>query len=134
MKKVKRWRYYCDYCKKAGGSAGHMKSHEKHCTANPNRSCRMCDALQVTQKPIEELKEELRRITKKFSEESIFMNMAINAKAINEFRKFTNGCPACMLAAIRQLEEEPIISLDFKKECEDFWTDINERDYQVECY
>lgn len=134
MRKVKRWRYYCDYCKKAGGSAGHMKSHEKHCTANPNRICGMCDVLQVTQKSIEELKKELRKIVKKFSEKSIFMNMATNEKATDEFRDFTNGCPACMLAAIRQLEEEPTISLDFKKECEDFWADINERNYQEECY
>ena len=138
MRKVKRWRYYCDYCKKVSGNAGHMKSHEKHCTANPNRICGMCNVLQVTQKSIEELKKELRRIVKKFSSlpfsESILMDMATNEKAVDEFREFTNGCPACMLAAIRQIEEEPILSLDFKKECKDFWSDINERDYQEECY
>ena len=96
------------------------------------RKCRMCDVLQVTQKPIEELKAEIRRIVKKFSEKSIFMDMALNEKAIDEFRDFANGCPACMLAAIRQSDES--INFDFKKECEDFWADINERNYQEESY
>lgn len=42
MRQKKAWRYYCDHCNKAGGHAGHMRTHEQHCTSNPFRACRMC--------------------------------------------------------------------------------------------
>jgi len=32
--------YYCDYCKKH--SLRNITLHEKHCTLNPHRDCRMC--------------------------------------------------------------------------------------------
>lgn len=38
LKKV----YYCDFCKKKGMSAASMSKHEKHCTLNSNRQCRLC--------------------------------------------------------------------------------------------
>ena len=55
MYKKKKWRYYCDFCKKAGGSAGAMAKHEKHCTNNPNRYCRLCDKFGESQQPMSEL-------------------------------------------------------------------------------
>lgn len=39
MKVLLRKRYYCDYCKRAGGSRVHMEKHEKGCTNNPKREC-----------------------------------------------------------------------------------------------
>ena len=41
MKVVKKNVYYCDYCNKKGLRS--LKAHEKHCTANPDRECRLCD-------------------------------------------------------------------------------------------
>lgn len=35
-------RHWCDFCNKAGLSASAMARHEKHCTMNPNRACRVC--------------------------------------------------------------------------------------------
>ena len=43
MKTVTKQVYYCDFCGKRGLSKGHMKTHELHCTLNPNRKCRLCD-------------------------------------------------------------------------------------------
>lgn len=37
LKKV----YYCDFCKKK--SFRPLTQHEKHCTGNPDRTCRMCN-------------------------------------------------------------------------------------------
>lgn len=98
-------RYYCDFCGKSGGSAGHMKNHEAHCTLNPNRQCRLCNRLQQTPKPIEELKAllpvmELEEINgyDQFSEASI---AALKA-AVPVLRDACGGCPACMMAALRQ--------------------------------
>jgi hypothetical protein len=45
MKAVKRWRYYCDHCKKAGASPYHMRNHEESCTLNPARVCKLCARL-----------------------------------------------------------------------------------------
>lgn len=42
MREEKRWRYYCDYCGKSGGSKHHMRQHETACTNNPGRLCGMC--------------------------------------------------------------------------------------------
>ena len=42
MKAVRRWRYYCDHCKKVGGAKCHMERHEAACTANPDRVCGFC--------------------------------------------------------------------------------------------
>lgn len=42
MRRKPSYRYYCDYCKKSGGSGSAMAIHEKHCTMNPNRVCRFC--------------------------------------------------------------------------------------------
>ena len=38
MKAIKKWRYYCDHCKKSGASSFHMAAHERSCTLNPLRS------------------------------------------------------------------------------------------------
>ncbi len=43
MRQAKRWRYYCDFCKKSGGRKDAIENHEKVCTANPNRQCGLCD-------------------------------------------------------------------------------------------
>lgn len=41
VKKVNR--YYCDFCKKSNCSKHAMELHEKHCTMNPDRQCRLCN-------------------------------------------------------------------------------------------
>ncbi|MCK5346673.1 MAG: hypothetical protein KAR20_24855, partial [Candidatus Heimdallarchaeota archaeon] len=48
MRVVKKNVYYCDFCKKKGLRS--LKIHEKHCTANPDRECRLCDNQSI--KPI----------------------------------------------------------------------------------
>jgi len=35
--------YYCDFCKRHTLTINSMVKHEKHCTLNPNRICRVCD-------------------------------------------------------------------------------------------
>lgn len=55
MKTKLRPRFYCDFCRKSGGSAAAMTRHESACTANPNRVCKMCPAGGLSQKPITDL-------------------------------------------------------------------------------
>ena len=40
MKTVKKNVYYCDFCKKR--SLRSLKTHETHCTGNPDRHCQLC--------------------------------------------------------------------------------------------
>lgn len=115
IKKVNR--YYCEYCKKSGCSASHMSRHEKSCTANPNRHCRMCG-----RKGIDGLIESL--------------GTGRTEQEVENLRKEARGCPACMLAAIRQGhfntppdEDGPGFSVPFyfQKEKETWWARVNER-------
>lgn len=82
MRAKMRWRYYCDFCPKAGGSKAHMRTHEASCTRNPDRTCRMCGrvgdlaALQAA---------------------ALVSLAALEAEA--------KGCPVCMLIGKRHVEQ-----------------------------
>lgn len=125
MKRVKRWRYYCDHCKKSGGSGGAMAKHEKHCTMNPERSCRMCDVANGNQAPIKELIAAVGHGRK---------------EGLENVRTAAEGCPACILAAIRQSKINEIadengivpgyVEFDFKQEKAEFWASINNEQYR----
>lgn len=89
MKAVKRWRFYCDHCGKAGGSKGHMHAHEMRCFKNPERSCTMCGNADgsVRAEAIEYIHEHHTTET----EAAIIEHVE---------REFFEGCPACTLSAI----------------------------------
>lgn len=120
MRKVKRWRYYCDFCKKSLGHAFYMKRHEKNCTNNPDRSCRMCQFAGLATVPVKDLIDSLGNG---------------GAEGLKNLKEKADGCPACMLAAIRQKEgTETIECLNgyehvyfvFEEEKKAFFDDINE--------
>lgn len=89
MQMKMRPRYYCDHCKKVSGSKSAMATHEAHCTANPNRWCRMCGSgiaphhfTGILLRP---------------------GNTMEDWKAkMDSLRSAAEGCPCCILAAIRQ--------------------------------
>jgi len=108
-------RYYCDYCKKSGCAAGHMKKHERSCTMNPERVCGMCKMLNIVQKPIAELKSFLVGMTSDNAE-----------KLINKLREANVGCPACTLAALRQGGTHDFYTpYNYSKDVQDMWAEIN---------
>ena len=84
MKIIIKKVYYCEFCKKKGLSSGHMHSHEKHCTANPKRDCRMC---------------------KTNGSMTIMLKLLNSIKTIDTVREvsvYGDECPACVLAFMRQ--------------------------------
>lgn len=116
MRREKRWRYYCDHCKKSGGSAYHLKRHEERCTANPDRKCGICDNIGDSPRPIKEL---------------IIAIGSGGEQGLERVRDISINCPACILAAIRQSGindkgAEQFIEYDFHKELASFWSDYNE--------
>lgn len=110
-------RYYCDFCKKSGGSIYWMRRHEERCTNNPNRVCGMC-AIDgsVLQKSMKELSD------------------ALLAGGMDGLREAAEGCPACIFAAIRQTNTEEmsedacleVFRFNFKDECRKWWETFNE--------
>jgi len=141
MKRKKVWRYYCDFCGKGGCSKPHMARHEKHCTKNPDRVCGMCDFLGLAQRPLGEIlaeipapptKDELHGGCVSFNEPEVH---------IAPFRDATEGCPACILAAIRQSEwaDSPVIQFNYNAEAKEVMNEhryyneqmINERDAET---
>ena len=119
MKQRKVWRYTCDFCKKSGCSAYHIREHEKHCTANPNRSCAMHHNTGEAELPVHQLVTTLR------------------LRGLDALRDSASGCPVCMFAAIRQAgmhrgyaDEEgytpPTVEFNLKKELASFWASVND--------
>lgn len=107
----KRNRYYCEYCKKSGGSAGHIQKHESSCTNNPDRECRMCRFMENIQTPLQELinllPSESEFVTEgEYGKTLNFsaMNKAIGA-VLPTLKEKAGDCPCCIFAALRQTYE-----------------------------
>lgn len=83
MRSVLRMRHYCDFCKKSSGQKPSMAKHEKSCTANPERVCRMCSFAGHAQQPMTVLQAEY-------------------VKGFKALEAACEGCPACLLATMRQ--------------------------------
>ena len=133
MRKVKRWRYYCEFCKKSGGSGGHMQKHENGCTLNPKRHCGMCDISGGFQEPIESLVAIVEKhiymavdVCKHSGIESITV-LGDRKGMLAELGDKTENCPACMMAAIRQAGVPvPATGFDYKDHYKEFWLCYND--------
>lgn len=122
MRILRKLRYYCDFCKKSGGQRRAMEVHETHCTSNPARECRMCDAAELVTQSIPDL-------------------FAAFAISFTELVALAENCPACILAALvqdrkrgadaiqSQMSEESYAQMfawQYKPACDEFWKPINE--------
>lgn len=136
-------RYYCDFCDKGGYSAGHMKKHELHCTANPDRTCRMCKALDQNQpdlKPAIELLPDPGKLKTNYSDEfgewTRYDGLLEALKvALPKIRDILDECPVCMYSALRRrglFADGQLYGLvreagfDFKGELQATWAEIND--------
>ena len=141
VKKVNR--YYCEFCKKAGCSGGHIRKHETGCTLNPNRVCRMCKMVENEQRTIAELMEGLpvaadflheRRddYGVSYGRDFVGLDVAMN-DALPKLREAAGNCPACILAALRQRGiPVPIVNgFNFSDECKAVWAHVNETQYRA---
>ncbi len=134
MRRKKVWRYYCDYCKKAGCSGGHLKKHEERCTLNPNRTCGFCNLLEQPQPDLKKAVE-LLPAPKKYIKESDegWMEYGDLEKVVSDalptLRDFVGDCPACIMAALRQRGIPVPMAKDFnfKKEADGIWSDFNNK-------
>lgn len=131
MRSKKVMRYWCDHCNKAGLRAHAMAKHERHCTKNPARACRTCTLINGGNGPdSDELRALVAMLPTPVAQDwdSIgnpspqfekFMREV--AEVAPRLREAAGGCPACMLAAIRQagIFVSLVEGFDFKKEMSD---------------
>ena len=130
--------YKCDFCVKKKYSKFHMKNHEKYCTMNPDRKCRMCDLIEEEQQPMGNLlsifPQDLLKYYYKIRGKNEFIGLGESDKLtdmfepyLDELYKKVHNCPACIFAVIRQSGIYGLeIGFDYKKEIEDFWKKYNE--------
>ncbi len=93
MTKKMRPRWYCDHCRKSGGSAHWMRRHEESCTKNPQRICNMCQSLGLGVKL---------NVLKAIIEELPYGGPRSEPEKYAKLRDAAGGCPACLMAVLRQ--------------------------------
>ena len=123
--KIKRVnRYYCDFCNKGGCAAGHMKNHEKHCTMNPHRVCRVChrwDGL-GNGKSLMTILNQLQTDVNDFKGKSWVNIEPVKQILLNKIQNLTQGCPVCVLSVLRQfnIAASFIYEFRFKESLEEY--------------
>ena len=116
-------RYYCDFCGRGYFKKPSIERHENGCTANPSRICGLCQYAEpaLEQKPMVDLVR--------------CLSWDKDGYGMKELRQLCEGCPGCILAAIRQsgmlkqavAEGEHVdFEFDFKKELADWRATANE--------
>lgn len=135
MKTIKKNVYYCDHCGKRSLSARHMKIHELGCTLNPQRQCGLCEGRDITTF-IEQLKTrfEIKIVKSDFGdvEEVVWKGDEIK---LDEIMEFTDNCPNCTLAILRQTKLNYSIfgfNYDYKGELNEYWAEKNQKEYDRE--
>ncbi len=121
-------RHWCDHCNKAGLQERAMVLHEKHCTLNPDRDCRVCGLIGASMKVGAARMAELVALLPKYvpyegdswgnaTPAYIAFCDSLTA-AMPALRKETDNCPACIMAAIRQagIPVPMVDDFDFKRE------------------
>ena len=150
MKKRQTWQYICEFCNKRGLSAAVIARHEKSCTKNPRRVCRVCAmdhnglirgegrqadiaqlmALLPDPAPHHTATEE------GFPYFADSLTVECN-RALVALRKAAGNCPACIMSAIRQkgIPVPMVTDFDFTQEMKWIWAEVNEAQAaKSECY
>jgi hypothetical protein len=136
VKKVNR--YYCEYCEKSGGSAGHMRHHEERCTANPNRECGCCTNLLEQEQPIlSEIMALLPTFPEGWKDSDYDTESALRselARIFSAIQEAAKDCPVCIMAALRQKGIPPSFAeaFDYKAMLANCWDWFNERHSKYE--
>ena len=132
MKIIRKNVYYCEFCKKKGMSSYHMKRHEKHCTSNINRWCKMCDGnepvyIQLVTKYKAQMEMEIEKM--EFGESW----KLIRKPKLQDIFDDCEGCPACVLTILRACSlcgYEWDMKFVWKTERDKWWTDNRPTDVE----
>lgn len=133
---IKKNVYYCDYCKKKGLSRWHLIVHEKHCTGNVHRECRVCSQGNDISKAVNELKKRFEWVERPSSYQTMTGRLEWEGGeiTIKEIGDHADGCPACMLTIIRGLDISLYHTFDFNYQdaMVQWWAAVNEEEKRRE--
>ena len=134
-------RYKCVHCGRAGYSAGHMRKHAQRCTMNPDRTCGMHYMEHFFEQGRRfsgyEVKDQLQAAIQAIPDPAKFyqgedefgigkypgLEEALRA-SMSSVSELVNGCPACILAVLRQRKIPWHVGSGFQyKEAADKWKD-----------
>lgn len=121
--------YYCEYCNWHRLTRHSIEQHEKHCTLNPYRTCRMCDRNSLTELLVK-YQDRFRIIEKDTSFGPTLDTEWIRGEVtIRDIERDTDGCPACTLAVIRlcgfSKYPAPMIEFDYQEARKAWWVERN---------
>lgn len=137
MRIVKKNVYYCDFCNKKGLRS--LKIHEKHCTANPDRECRLCENSSVKD-IIEKYKGYFKIIIKEAEYgENVRVEYSRNFTLDDIRNELDYNCPNCLLAIIRcvglnRFYFERKFQFNYKKEMDEWWRALNIEANRIDHY
>lgn len=101
VREVAKTVFYCDHCRKHGLSRAAMEKHEAGCTMNPVRVCRWRipqhsdGTKQMDMRPLAE-------VLAARANGTADSRTVLSQDDIDWLHDAVLGCPACMLAALRQ--------------------------------
>lgn len=126
MKVKKVNRYYCDYCAKSRGTKHSMEVHEKHCTMNPDRRCRMCGGNNVS-KLLSLMPDPNSFYVQDIDFEVMQIRCQTDTQAgLQKVLEATDNCPACTLAVLRQSGTRFWVEWNYEKACKEWWDTVND--------
>jgi hypothetical protein len=117
MKTKKVTRHYCEFCSKGSFKKPTMEHHESVCFNNPKRHCAMCENAEEDTRLL--IKESMRGFILEEKESSDGWRTADKAW-LDNLRKLTHDCPACILSVLKQGKIEAFDIFDYKAE-RDAW-------------
>lgn len=125
--------YYCDYCKEYRLTKPSMEKHEKYCTMNQNRECRLCGKKNIYD-IIEKYKNKLNCIiTRDSSYPEILRLKWTNGKInLDDIRAEVDGCPNCVFTILRITLLNEILCFNYAEELKRWWNEKNDEDYEKE--
>ena len=115
--------YYCEFCKKHMFRKSSMENHEKHCTRNVNRDCKMCTHISAVSY--------LKDVVEKNKNNPLFTGIALDKHdeyetLIESIKLELNSCPVCIMS-FAKIVKVHITNFDYKKEVSSFWNDNGNR-------
>ena len=117
--------WYCQFC----GKHYHRNNtrHEKHCTANPDRYCRLCETVRDYHVIVKHFKEQI-EVEKHEYYGGLDEITVIRAPMLSDIREAVDNCPACILTIMRLTGlVAPWFNLHFnyREEKEKWWAIVN---------
>lgn len=118
MKRRQVWQYQCDFCGRKKLSASGTAKHEKHCTMNPNRICRVCKMV-ADGRPADFAQRPLAELVAMLPDSTVFnsLKISVNIRGYDPFNIYNyDGGAKGYYEASDALEEETTKTLPSLRE------------------